>query len=74
MSFERTLDSLVARLHEQLAEDVRCGILDLDIRVSETTVVLHGMAASAARRRAAEQLVRNQIFGHMDVVNEIWVI
>jgi osmotically-inducible protein OsmY len=71
MSFDRTLDSLLDQLRAQLAER---GILDVDIRISDTTVVLQGQAASAGRSRAAEQLVRDRIFGHMDVVNELWIV
>jgi osmotically-inducible protein OsmY len=74
MSFERTLNSLVDRLREQLAEDARCGLLDVDIGISDTTVVLRGRADSLARSRAAEQIVRDHVFGHMDVVNELWIV
>jgi osmotically-inducible protein OsmY len=74
MSFEQTLNSLVDRLREQLAADARCGMLDVDIRISDTTVFLRGQAESAARSRAAEALVRDRVPGHMDVVNELWIV
>lgn len=73
MSFERTLDSLLDRLRETLAEDARCAMLDVELRIAETTVFLRGRAESEERSRAAEQIVRDRVPGHMDVVNELWI-
>ena len=73
MSFERTLDTLPERLREKLAEDARCTMLDVEIRIADTTVYLRGRAASAEGSRAAEQVVRSRVPGHMDVVNELWI-
>jgi osmotically-inducible protein OsmY len=73
MSFERTLESLPDRLREKLAEDDRCMLLDVEIRIADTVVVLRGCADSEEGRRVAEQIVRRRVPGHMDVVNELWL-
>jgi osmotically-inducible protein OsmY len=64
---------LEAHIREALAEDDRCNMLDVQIRVADDRVFVIGVVESEHRRLAAEEVVREQVPTSMEVVNQLCI-
>lgn len=63
---------MVARIQDALATDPRTGELELDVRIAGGRVFLVGAVATAERREAVEQVVR-EVVPDLEVLNELSV-
>jgi osmotically-inducible protein OsmY len=63
---------LIGRIQQALATDDRTGELELDVRLVAGRIFLTGAVATAERRGAVEEVVREMAPGH-EVVNELTV-
>ena len=68
-----TFKYLEAHVREALAEDDRCNMLDVQIRVADQRVFLIGIVESEARRLAAAEVVREHVPTAMEVVNQLCI-
>jgi osmotically-inducible protein OsmY len=73
MHEQTTFKYLEAHIREALAEDDRCNMLDVQIRVADQRVFLIGVVESEHRRAAAEEVVRERLPGSMEVVNQLCI-
>ncbi len=73
MHEQTTFKYLEAHVREALAEDDRCNMLDVQIRVADQRVFLIGVVESEERRVAAEEVVRERLPNAMEVVNQLCV-
>ena len=73
MHEQSTFKYLEAHVREALAEDDRCNMLDVQIRVADQRVFLIGVVESEERRLAAEEVVREHLPTAMEVVNQLCV-
>lgn len=64
---------LVARLHEALATDQRTNILDVNVRIAADRAYLIGQVDSEERRKVAEDVVRELLPEHIELINELWI-
>jgi hypothetical protein len=63
---------LIGRIHQALATDDRTGELELDVRLAGGRIFLTGTVATAERRGAVEEVVR-EVAPDVEVVNELTV-
>jgi osmotically-inducible protein OsmY len=63
---------LIGRIHQALATDDRTGELELDVRLAGGRIFLTGTVATAERRGAVEEVVR-EVAPDVEVVNELAV-
>lgn len=62
----------VGRIQQALATDPRTGELELDVRIASGRVFLTGAVATAERRQAVEEVVR-ELAPDLEVHNELSV-
>jgi hypothetical protein len=70
MSEER--EHVAARIREALATDPRVGEIELEIRVGESDVVVHGTVSTEDRRRAVDAVLQ-EVASELQVRNEVTI-